>query len=752
MKSFFFLYLLLSFSFVYAQRNYNIVPLPAEIKAGRGQFTLDKNTLLVLEGSGLENSAAFLNDYLLEKFGFKLKTGRKTVGNNSVILNFERLDYPLPGAYTMNVDNKRIYIAGDNEAGVFYGIQTLIQLLPTKKTERLHIPQLFINDYPRFAYRGMHLDVSRHLFSVAYIKRYIDYLALHKFNNFHWHLTDDQGWRIEIKKYPKLTEMGSCRAQTLAGRFGSDKYDSTKYCGFYSQEEIKQVVQYAAARYISIIPEIDMPGHCLAALASYPFLGCNKGPYKVMETWGVAADVLCAGNDSTYVFMQDVLAEVMQLFPGQYIHIGGDECPKEKWKTCPVCQQKMKTENLKNEHELQSYFTQRIEKYVNSKGRKIIGWDEILEGGLAPNAAVMSWRGEAGGIAAAKQNHFVVMTPERPLYLNWSQTKNEDSVTQGGYNPLEDVYNYEPLPKELTEQQAKFILGAQGNLWSEYLPNEKKLEYMLFPRMSALAEVLWTPGNKRSWIDFEKRLPGIIGRYKFQGTNYSTAYYDIQPGLMVSGNEIFWKLESRNQDGKIIYVKDSNTNAPLTYKAPVLINKTGLYGAALTDTTNQVISSWIWQKFYLNKATGKKISLTTEPNKSYSMGGAFSLVDAVQNERGMLRSAQFLGFNGKNLEAIIDLGALTEINSICLHAFEQKGSWIYGPASVSFFSSEDGKQFSPIQSQIALSGKKNLQYKIAANLKTRYIKVIAQNNGKIASGEPGAGNNAWLFVDEIEVN
>ncbi|MBC7535210.1 MAG: beta-N-acetylhexosaminidase [Ferruginibacter sp.] len=752
MKLYFIIFLLCSTISLKAQTNINLVPMPAKINIGKGNFRINANTTIVLEGSGLENTAAYFNDYLSKKYGFTLKKGSKKKDGNAIVLNFERLDYQFPGAYTIDVNSKEIYISGDNETGVFYGIQTLIQLLPTKKTEHINIPQLFINDYPRFAYRGMHLDVSRHLFSVAYIKKYIDYLALHKFNNFHWHLTDDQGWRIEIKKYPKLTEVGSCRSQTLAGRFGSDLYDSTKYCGFYSQEEIKQVVQYAAARYITIIPEIDMPGHCLAALASYPFLGCNKGPYKVMETWGVAADVLCAGNDSTYVFMQDVLDEVMQLFPGQYIHIGGDECPKEKWKTCPVCQQKMKTENLKNEHELQSYFTQRIEKYVNSKGRKIIGWDEILEGGLAPNAAVMSWRGEAGGIAAAKQNHFVVMTPERPLYLNWSQTKNEDSVTQGGYNPLEDVYNYEPIPKELDLQQSKFILGAQGNLWSEYLMNEKKLEYMLFPRMSALAEVLWTPRNKRNWIDFEKRLPGIIERYKFQGTNYSTAYYDIQPGVLVSGNEIFWKLESRNQDGKIIYVKDSNTNSPLTYKAPVLINKTGLYGAALTDTTNRVISSWIWQKFYSNKATGKKISLTTEPNKSYSMGGAFSLVDGVQNERGMLRSAQFLGFNGKNLEAIIDLGALTEINSISLHAFEQKGSWIYRPASVSFFISGDGQLFAPIESPVKLIGNKNLLYKTLVNLKARYIKVAAKNNGIIASGEPGAGNNAWLFVDEIEVN
>ncbi|MEO8769324.1 MAG: family 20 glycosylhydrolase [Ferruginibacter sp.] len=753
MKQFLFVISLCSVFLVKAQPNINIVPMPVEIKPGKGNFILTPNTTIVLEGSGLENSVAFLNDYFSRHYGFTLKTSKDKKNNNAIVLNFERMDFPLPGAYTMDINDKEIYIAGDNEAGVFYGIQTLIQLLPATKKSTLPIPQLYINDHPRFAWRGMHLDVARHFFSVAYVKKYIDYLALHKFNTFHWHLTDDQGWRIEIKKYPKLTEVGSCRNQTLVGRYGSDQYDSTIYCGYYTQKEIKEIVKYATARYITIIPEIDMPGHCVAALTAYPFLGCTKGPYKVMETWGVASDVLCAGNDSSYVFIQDVLDEVMQLFSSEYIHIGGDECPKEKWKTCPVCQQRMKDEKLKDEHELQSYFTRRIEKYVNSKGRKIMGWDEILEGGLAPNAAIMSWRGESGGITAAKQNHYVVMSPENPFYINHSQTRNEDSVTQGQYNPIENVYNYDPVPKDLNEKQAAYILGGQGNLWSEYLDNEKKLEYMLFPRISAVAEVLWSPKQKRNWPDFEKRLPGILERYKFLSINYSTAYYDLQPTVIPSGkNEIRWKLESRNKDGQIIYVLDSNINASLNYNDPLLINKTGLYGAALTNNEHKIISNWIWQHFYLNHATGKKITLTTEPNKNYSLGGAFTLVDGIQNEKGMLRSAQFLGFNGKDLEAIIDLGENKNINEIVLHAFEQKGSWIYKPASVSFYKSDDGQHFSLIESPVNMTGTKNLLYKISTPLTARFIKVVAKNNGTIATGEPGGGNNAWLFVDEIEVN
>ncbi|MEO6671105.1 MAG: family 20 glycosylhydrolase [Ferruginibacter sp.] len=738
--------------FLKAQTNINIVPSPAEIKPGKGNFVLTPNTNLVLEGNNLEHTAAFFNDYLAKNYGFTLKITNKKQNKNAIVLNFERLDFPIPGAYNMGINDKEIYIAGDNEAGVFYGIQTLIQLLPPVKKQALNIPQLSINDHPRFAWRGMHLDVARHIFSVPYVKKYIDWLALHKFNTFHWHLTDDQGWRVEIKKYPKLTEVGSCRNQTLVGRFGSDKYDSTKYCGYYTQEEIKDILQYATARYITIVPEIDMPGHCVAALTAYPYLGCSKGPYKVMETWGVASDVVCAGNDSSYTFMQDVLEEVMQLFPSEYIHIGGDECPKEKWKTCPVCQQKIKDEKLKDEHELQSYFTRRIEKFVNSKGRKIIGWDEILEGGLAPNAAIMSWRGESGGITAAKQSHYVVMTPENPFYINHSQTRNEDSVTQGQYNPIENVYNYDPVPKNLDDKQAKYILGAQGNLWSEYLDNEKKLEYMLFPRIAAVAEVLWSPKQNKNWPDFEKRLPGILERYKFQGVNYSTAYYDLQPAVSPYGkNEIAWKLESRNKEGEIIYVLDSNMNATHHYDGPVRIIKSGLYGAAVTNNKKEIISNWIWQHFDLNLATGKRISLLTAPNTSYSLGGAFTLVDGIQNDKGMLRSAQFLGFNGKDLEAIIDLGENKNISEIILHAFEQKGSWIYKPSAVSFYQSDNGLNFSPIESPVNMAGTKNLFYKINVELKTRFIRIIAKNNGTIAPGEPGGGNNAWLFVDEIEV-
>ena len=525
----------------------NIVPAPAEIKvSGGSSFTVTKNTVLVLEGGGLENISKLFNDYMQTMYGIKLKISKKEIEKKSIVLNYERMDKPIQGAYTIKVNNNGVYISGDNEPGIFYGIQTLLQLLPSinPKSEienpKLEIPQLLITDYPRFAYRGMHLDVDRHFFPVDFIKKYIDYLVYHKFNYFHWHLTEDQGWRIEIKKYPLLTSVGGFRNGTIIGRHPGKGNDSLHYGGFYTQEQIKEVVKYATDRYITIIPEIEMPGHSSAAIAAYPQLSCfpdestqidsttpwagSREGKQVQQTWGVFEDVFCP-SEYTFNFLQDVLDEVMQLFPSTYIHIGGDECPKESWKRSDFCQQLIKEKKLKDERGLQSYFIQRIEKYLNSKGRKIIGWDEILEGGLAPNATVMSWRGEAGGIAAAKQNHDVVMTPESYVYLNESQTKNEDSLTFGGFLPLEKVYGYEPQPATLNADEAKHILGAQGNVWTEYMSNYKNVEYMIFPRMSALSEVLWSPKEERNWKDFERRLPALFTRYKMWGASYN-AHYD----------------------------------------------------------------------------------------------------------------------------------------------------------------------------------------------------------------------------------
>ncbi|SKA12201.1 beta-N-acetylhexosaminidase [Sediminibacterium ginsengisoli] len=519
-----------------------LIPQPEQMEVRQGSFTISKNTKIILQGSGLEKSARFLRDYLEKIHGISLQVKQGgNAGKGNIVLNYEKQEYRLPGAYRLDVSNDAIYIAGDNGEGCFYGVQTLIQLLPFRKGPQLAVPAVAITDKPRFAYRGMHLDVSRHFFPVSFIKKYIDFIAMYKMNSFHWHLTDDQGWRIEIKKYPRLTQVGGYRNGTIIGRYPGKGNDGIRYGGYYTQEEIKEVVKYAADRYITVLPEIEMPGHASAAIAAYPQLSCfpeeatrhpsqtawngDSTGKKVQQSWGVFPDVF-APTEYTFEFLQNVLDEVIQLFPGKYIHIGGDECPKDNWKRSAFCQQLIKEKGLKDEHGLQSYFIRRIEQYLNKKGRQIIGWDEILEGGLAPNATVMSWRGEKGGIEAARQQHQVIMTPGGWMYFDHTQDKNEDSVTIGGYTTIQKVYSYEPVPKELNEAESNYILGAQANLWTEYIKNTAKVEYMIFPRMSALSEVLWSRKEKRSWPDFEKRLGNEFSRYDWLKRNYSKAFFN----------------------------------------------------------------------------------------------------------------------------------------------------------------------------------------------------------------------------------
>jgi hexosaminidase len=540
----FLLSIVISFSTM-AQKDINIVPKPVELAMKSGYFKLNSSTIVVAN-SHARHHADMLNYYLEKFYGFALTIKNISPNQNTknaITLGLVKPDERKKDEYYLSVDADKIDIGGAGDEALFYGIQTLLQLLPTGKdsagNSQFEIPQLVIKDYPRFQYRGMHLDVARHFFGVDEIKKYIDYLAYHKFNNFHWHLTEDQGWRIEIKKYPLLTAVGGFRNGTIIGHHPGTGNDNRHYGGFYTQEEVKEIVKYAQDRYIRVIPEIELPGHSSAALAAYPQLSCfpdestkipantpwsgSRTGKQVQQTWGVFEDVYCP-SDYTFNFLENVLDEVMQLFPSQYIHIGGDECPKEAWKRSAFCQKLIKDKNLKDEHGLQSYFISTIEKYINSKGKKIIGWDEILEGGLAPNATVMSWRGEEGGIAAARQRHDVIMTPDGYCYFNYSQRKNEDSLTIGGFLPLEKVYNYEPVPKELNKEEGKFVLGAQGNVWTEYIGNMSILEYMVFPRMSALSEVLWTPKESRNWSEFSSELTGIYKRYKLWGTNYNSAH------------------------------------------------------------------------------------------------------------------------------------------------------------------------------------------------------------------------------------
>lgn len=518
---------------------YSVIPKPVELVMGSGSFVIDDKTKLTITPSD-ESTApvtAFLAEMIRRSADVPLPveegSGR---GRNRIFMAVDSSLAIGREGYTLMVTGKRVELRSPSPAGLFRGVQTLRQLMPPQVEveggltgEVLpQVPACFITDEPRFSYRGMHLDVCRHFFTVDEVKRYLDILALHKFNTFHWHLTDDQGWRIEIKKYPELTATGSQRKETLTGHGGRPPftYDGKPHGGYYSQEEAREIVRYAAERYITVIPEIEMPGHAVAALASYPWLSCTGNKIEVQTRWGVMEDVFCAGRDTVFAFLEGVLDEVMEIFPSEYIHIGGDECPKTRWEKCSACQQRIREESLSDEHELQSWFITRIEKYLNSHGRKIIGWDEILEGGLAPDATVMSWRGIRGGIEAARMGHDAIMTPTTHAYLDYYQGEPAgEPLAIGGYLPLERVYSFEPLPDELNADEQKHILGLQGNLWTEYISTMSHLEYMTFPRAFAIAETAWTPYLKKDFEEFLARLDVLKERYDLMHVNYFRGEY-----------------------------------------------------------------------------------------------------------------------------------------------------------------------------------------------------------------------------------
>jgi hexosaminidase len=562
--------------------NMGIIPAPVSVRKTAGEFVVSRHTI-VLADTVNNKAVAFLTDFLKNNAMLTIQAKHNTGSNvnNSIVLTAEGTENLPAEAYRLTITPTKITIAGKG-AGLFYGIQSLIQLFPAERAGTAKIPCAVIDDQPRYGYRGFMLDVCRHFFTIETVKKYIDLLAAYKMNTFHWHLTDDQGWRIEIKKYPKLTQISSQRAQTVIGNYHDrtpQQYDNTPYGGFYTQEQIKEVIKYADARYITVIPEIEMPGHALAALAAYPELSCDASrTYKTAETWGVFEDVFCP-NEQTFAFLQDVLTEVIDLFPSKFIHIGGDEVPKEAWKKSAFCQKMIKDLKLKDEHGLQSYFIQRMEKFVNSKGRSIIGWDEILEGGLAPNATVMSWRGESGGITAAQQNHNVIMTPgSNGLYLDHSQGKLfQEPFGIGGNSPLEKTYSYNPTPTILSPQQQKYILGVQANLWNEYIASVNKLEYMLLPRLLAVAEVGWSPLAKKNFKDFyEIRLPKHYAWLERNNYNYRVPPAIGGQDTIVFASQLNVNLKSPVEGAKVYYnidgypVSDLDIlyDLPATYNVP----------------------------------------------------------------------------------------------------------------------------------------------------------------------------------------
>jgi len=750
-----------------AKNRYALIPQPTELIPEKGVFKINAETKILIgtDNEETKKTGELLSEIIFRACGLQLPVVVMPGVDRQVntIGFFQETGGSLgKEGYRMTVDKKMVAIQAANAQGHFYAFQTLLQLLPTQIysnqntfSGNLSIPCCSITDIPRFAYRGLHLDVCRHFFPVADVKKYIDLLALHKMNTFHWHLTDDQGWRIEIKKYPLLKERGSKRKETMAGAYDNHQFDGIPYEGFFSQEEIREVVKYAQERFITVIPEIEMPGHALAALASYPELACLPGTYEVATQWGVFDDVFCP-TERTFQFLEDVLTEVAALFPGTYIHIGGDECPKTRWKTSEFCQQLMKQEGLKDEHELQSYFIFRIEKFLATKGKKIIGWDEILEGGLAPEATVMSWRGTQGGIAAARQGHDVIMTPGSHCYFDHYQSDpSTEPLAIGGYTTIKKVYAYEPVPFDsLTGAEQKHIIGAQANLWSEYLPDFKQVEYMAYPRACALSEVLWSPRENRSWNDFASRLLVHFERLDALGVNYAKSIFDVTATTATDTvrKTIVVALEPFIENGEIHYTLNGEepSGSSKKYSSPLALDKSSTLKACLFygDRKGKVLK----KDFLLHQAAAKKYVLAN-PWKQYDGGTYYGLTDGIT---GIVnRYNTWVGFSGKDLDATLDLADKKNIKKISVNFYNKNRDWIFLPGDIEFYTSNDGINFQSVKKMtVAPDGAANSIVNASAEFPStdaRYIRVVAKTTGKIPEGKDGAGNDSWLFADEIVV-
>jgi hexosaminidase len=751
--------LILSISFLTMQQalaqemntNINIIPYPKSIVINEGTFKITSITKLFYKKEA-KQIAEYLNQIVIPSTGFDLTLNEwdGSINENSIILSLSNKDNDFgKEGYTLVVNKTNVLIEASELNGLFYGVQTLRQLLPVEietkvKVDNVEwkIPCVVILDEPEFVWRGLNLDCCRHFMTKEFVKRYIDLLAYHKFNTLHWHLTEDQAWRIEIKKYPELTKQGAFRTYD----------DGAVYGGFYTQEDIKEVIAYAQSRFINVVPEIEMPGHSAAAISCYPEISCTGGPFEVGTFWGIYYDIYCAGNEKTFQFLEDVMNEVVDLFPGKYIHIGGDEAPKNRWKECSKCQQRIKDENLKDEHELQSYFVKRMEKFINSKGKQIVGWDEILEGGLAPEATVQSWRGVKRAIDAAKQGHDVIVSPTSHCYFDYPV-----DVTD-----MQKVYLFDPVPAELTADERKHVLGSEGNMWAEYAPQEL-IDDRLFPRMLALSEVVWTYPAERDFESFRQRVQKHYNRLDVLGVTY---------GLETKPFEIekIYDEKTNAFDLRITQIqKDINLYVFSKQRGPMMSNPLGVEKFSIqVPETEELEFSFARSRgnvgkifkhnFTFNKATRKNVTLTNPYSEKYSAGGVNALTDGMRGSdtfRGGDKSWQ--GYQGTDFEAVIDLGEITDINKIAIGFFQASSSWIVFPEYVEFYTSDDGTNFKASNKIINESSIRNPDWvqkdfmTSLENVKARYVKIFAKNLTDLPSFHPEAGGKPWLMIDEIIV-
>ncbi len=715
-----------------------LIPAPKEYEA-KGDTLKLIAAELNLSGASPEACKTFLDRERTRRYGAKTGISSR--------IRLQHIENSFNDHYELTID-KDILISYTSDRSCFYALNTLLQLISPQADGTLEIPKCRISDHPDFEWRGLHLDVARHFFTVEEVKRYIDLMAYYKFNTFHWHLTDDQGWRIEIKKYPELTQTGGWRDSTLENHYTTSPrtYDHQRYGGFYTQEEIREVVKYAADRYITVVPEIEMPGHARAALAAYPQLGCTGDTLGVEGLWGVFDDIFCT-KAVTIGFLTDVLDEVITLFPSEYIHIGGDETPKTRWKRCPECQKRILENDLKNEQELQSWFIAQMDSYLSRHGRKLIGWDEILEGGLSPNAAVMSWRGFEGGKEAAELGHAVVMTPGAYCYFDHYQSRAAgEPLAFGGFTPLSKVYAFDPVPKGLTSEEASHIIGVQANLWTEYIPDFKQVEYMVYPRALALSQVAWSGRSKPEWDEFKQ----ILIRYHFPflerlNVHYSRAIF--QPEMVIrqakNGIVISWKQEI--PETQFFAIRSAGLNSEFEAVPPGGVHLSPDFASGPVDVIFRTAehSDETIYRFEIHRALGTSVELLTQPHPRYANAGGLTLVDGI---RGVIpwRGNEWLGFDTSAISLIVDLGESSSFSTIEVGTLQDAGSWIHQPLQMELSFSEDGEHWSePVI--------RNYEQKVMLDnsRKSRFVKVRLMALSEIPEGLPGEGNTPWTFIDEI---
>ncbi|MCR9174215.1 MAG: family 20 glycosylhydrolase [bacterium] len=724
----------------------NILPTPSFTEFTGGDFHLEGTTLTVESGVFSEAQMNFLTAHFQTQ-GITIEESKK-----QPIVSFSYRKHLLLEAYGIEID-KSIEIAYNSPQGQFYGMISLLQLAKVSETS-ISFPKILVEDAPKFEWRGLHLDVSRHFYTVEEVKEFIETMSMYKFNTFHWHLTDDQGWRIEIKQYPKLTEIGAYRDSTVVGHYTDTprQYEHEKYGGFYTQEEIKEVVAFAKEMHVNVVPEIEMPGHSRAALAAYPELSCMGELQGVPGLWGIFDDIYCS-KESSIVFLQNVLDEVLELFPYEYIHIGGDEAPKTRWNVCPNCQKVMEENELHDSHELQSYFIKRMDEYLTSKGRKLIGWDEILEGGLSPNAAVMSWRGESGGVEAAKQGHYVVMSPTSYCYFDYYQSSHEsEPLAIGGFLPLEKVYEFNPIPEGLTEKEASFILGGQANVWTEYITTYDQVEYMVYPRALALMQSLWCQNKPtyssflKVYLDFHEsylesrsvnRARSIhIPELKIERTDYGVAY----SWWGLDSNERFLYSDGYNGQAKGMFFIQNGESVEY------LRGGKGYYDINIQFKDDHQIAHKVYESYCL----GAEVEMRPQPHKKYNHNGSLNLVDGILGSKRW-KGDQWLGFDQEKMELRVKLPETKNIDSLTIGFLNKNGSWIYLPERVNILYSSDGESWNSYWEGGVDSEEIVVRLELNHEVKAKYFRFEIKPLDAIPEGRGGAGYTPWTFIDEIQI-